>query len=184
MEHKWYALRVRSNAEQTSATYLQSIGRNIFLPTYRERRQWSDRVKEVRIPLFRGYVFCSMDINDRLPVLQAPGIVEVVGFGKEFVPVPDSEIEAVRKIVNSPAFARPYPFLTAGTHVQLKRGPLAGVEGILVEAKAEYRLVVSVTLLQRSVAVEVDADWVQPASRYVPMVQPPACVPANALNRA
>jgi len=164
MQDKWYALRVRSNAEQASAAYLDSLGYTVFSPTYRERRKWSDRVKDVHIPFFRGYVFCLLDINKRLPVLQAPAVVDIIRFGREFAPVPEPEIEAVRRIANSPAFARPYPFLIAGSRVKLKHGPLTGLEGILVEAKAEYRLIVSVNLLQRSIAVEVDTEWVQAVS--------------------
>lgn len=177
---KWYAIRVRSNAEQTTAAYLGSIGYEVFFPTYREIRKWSDRAKEVRVPLFGGYIFCQMNIENRLPLLQASGVVDIVGFGRQFEPVPDSEIEAVQRMVNSPAFARPYPFLSAGARVELRHGPLAGLEGILVQNRSDCRLVVSVNLLQRSVAVEVDVEWIRPV-HLSPVVLPTAAGAAGAV---
>ena len=162
MSVSWYALRVRSNFEQTVTKCLSSNDYGVFCPTYRERRQWSDRTKEIEVPLFGGYVFCHLDIEKRLPVLQAPGVVNIVSFGKTFLPVHDDEINAVRRIVNSPVFARPCPYLNIGDKVRVERGPLAGVEGILREIKKEWRLVVSVHLLQRSVSAEVSLEWVKP----------------------
>jgi transcription antitermination factor NusG len=159
----WYALRVRSNFEQTTSTFLTANGYPTFLPTYRERRRWSDRMKDVDVPLFRGYVFCHMDIDRRQMVVQAPGFLNVVRCGTEFLPVPESEIAAIRKIVDSPVFRTPWPYLCMGEKVIIHRGPLAGVEGILLEQKNERRLIVSVHLLQRSVAAEVSLDWVRPA---------------------
>ena len=165
MNPAWYALRVRSNFEQTTTAFLQSESYRVFCPTYRERRHWSDRTKEINVPMFGGYIFCHMDIQKRLPVIQAPGVVNMVSFGKTFLPVPDDEIEAVRTIVNSPLFARPCPYLNVGDWVRVERGPLAGVEGILQEIKKECRLVVSVHLLQRSVSVEVSLDWIKPVKQ-------------------
>src|SRR5688572_29930986 len=127
----WYAVRVRANHEHKTAYFLTSLGYDILHPTYRDRRQWSDRVKEVDIPLFSGYVFCHMDIQRRLPGKQAPGVVEIVGFGKTFLSIPDDEIAAVRAVISSPVFARPCPYLQVGERVRVEQGPLAGVEGIL-----------------------------------------------------
>src|SRR4051794_5783317 len=143
-QQAWYAVRVRSNHENTTATFLKSTGHTIFHPTYRDQRRWSDRVKEVEVPLFTGYIFCHMDINRRLPILQAPGAINIVGFGKSFIPVAEEEIEAVRATLNLPGFARPCPYLNVGERVRVEVGPLKGVEGILLERKTDTRLVISV----------------------------------------
>jgi transcription antitermination factor NusG len=162
MTQAWYAIRVRSNFEHATARFLDSHEYQVFVPTYRERREWSDRVKEIDAPLFSGYVFCRMDIHCRQMVVRAPGFLNIVSAGSEFLPVEESQIEAVRKIVNSPVFRTPWPYLAVGEKVVISRGPLAGVEGILVEKKNEHRLIVSVHLLQRSIAAEVSLDWVKP----------------------
>ena len=112
MMQAWYAILVRSNFEHRTNTYLASNGYNTFLPTYREHRRWSDRPKQVDVPLFRGYVFCQMDVQQRLPIMQAPGVVGLVGFGNTFPPVPDEEIAAIRTIVSSSSFTRPHPYLS------------------------------------------------------------------------
>lgn len=179
MIEAWYAIRVRSNFEQTAAMYLRSTGHDVFLPTYRERRRRTDRTTEIDVPLFDGYLFSRMNINRRLPVLQAPGVVSIVGVGKTFVPVPDEEIAAVRALVKSPAFARPCPYLNIGDRVVVHSGPLAGVEGILLEMKTEHRLVVSVHLLQRSVATEISLDAVRPVKQNF---RTPVAMAANAAS--
>ena len=161
----WFALRVRSNFEKTTAQSLESRGHEVFLPTYRTRRRWSDRVKEIELALFGGYVFCRLDLNRRLPVLMTPGVVGIAGLGKTPVAVADHEIAAVRALVKSRLFSQPWPFLEAGDRVVIEHGPLAGTEGILICIKGEYRLVASITLLQRSVATELDRDWVRPVDR-------------------
>jgi transcription antitermination factor NusG len=168
----WFALRLRSNFEKTTAQLLEYRGYEVFLPTYRTRRRWSDRVKEIEAPFFTGYLFCRIDMSHRLPVLTTPGVVGIAGRGKIPEPVGDHEIAAVRTIVESGLFSQPWPFLTAGDRIRVEYGPLAGTEGILTCVKGNYRLVASVSLLQRSVAVELDRDWVQPIDR--PVRQKPA----------
>lgn len=158
----WYALRVKSNFEKVSATLLTQRGFEVFLPTYRSRRTWSDRVVHLDLPLFPGYVFCRLEMNSRVQVLSTPGVVNLVGIGKAPTPIDENEIAAVRVLVNSKLCTQPWPFLQIGQRVRIKRGPLSGVEGHLVEFKSGYRLVVSVTLLQRSVATEIDGSLVQP----------------------
>jgi transcription antitermination factor NusG len=157
----WYAVRVRSNSEHTSATILQSMGYEVFLPVYRVKRKWSDRMKEINIPLFTGYLFCSLDLKKRLPVLQAPGVVDFVGCGKTILPVPEEEIAAVRAMVSSQLAIQPWPYLQVGDKVRLEHGPLAGVEGTIIDMKNCTRLVVSISILQRAVAADVDPEWVQ-----------------------
>lgn len=158
----WFAVRVRSNHERVVAAYLRNHDYEEFSPSYKTERRWSDRKKEIDQFLFPGYVFCRLDPAARLPVLKAPGVVDLVGFGKVPAPIPDSEIEAIRRMVQSGLLVMPWPFLELGNRVLIERGPLAGVEGILDEVKGKCRLIVSVNLLQRSVSAEVERSWVRP----------------------
>ena len=158
----WYALRIKSRHERIVAAALNGKGYEVFLPLYRDRRRWSDRVKEVELPLFPGYLFCRFDAMKRLPILMTPGIVQLVGVGKSPHPIEETEITAIKSIVISRLNAQPWPYLQVGQKVRIEQGPLTGLEGILIALKKTHRLVVSVTLLQRSVAVEVDHDWASP----------------------
>jgi transcription antitermination factor NusG len=160
-EH-WYALRVKSRCEKVVAMMAENRGFEQFLPLYRCRRRWSDRRQEVDFPLFPGYVFCRLDPHRRLPLLTIPGVVHMVGIGKLPAPIDDAEITAIQAAVQSGLTAEPWPFLEAGERVRLEDGPLTGLEGILVRADKQQRLVVSVTLLRRSVAVSVERDWARP----------------------
>jgi len=166
--YPWFAVRVRSNHERLTAAHLRERGYEEFSPSWKIQRRWSDRTKEMDQFLFPGYVFCRLNPSHRLPVLTAPGVVDLVGFGKNPAPIPDHEIENVRQMVQSGLLVMPWPYLDLGHRVLIERGPLAGVEGILVEVKRKYRLVVSVQLLQRSVSAEVDRDWIRPlaAARF------------------
>jgi transcription antitermination factor NusG len=159
-ELPWYALRVRSNFEVKAAEVLRHKGFQEFLPSYRCRSAWSDRVKWVNRPLFPGYVFCRFSVEDSLSVIRTPGVVAPVAFGGNLVPVETAEIEALRLLVNSAVPLFPHAFLRVGQRVRIDRGPLTGLEGVLERFKEECRIVVSVTLLQRSVAAEIDAEWV------------------------
>ncbi len=160
--YHWFAIRVRSNQERTAIAHLRERGYQQFAPSFKSERRWSDRTKEIDQYLFPGYVFCRFDPVDRLAVLTAPGVVDLVGFGKTPEAIPDQEIERVRKMVESGLLITPYPFLNVGQPVLIERGPLTGLEGILVEVKGKRRLVVSISLLQRSVSAEVDRHWVRP----------------------
>ncbi len=152
-----------------SAT-LRGKGFEEFLPLYRSRRRWSDRVKELDLPLFPGYLFCRFDVQDRLlPILTTPGVISIVGAGKTPVAVSAEEIAAVQAIVRSGLPAQPWPCLAVGSTVFIERGPLAGIEGIALNVDKAYRLVVSVPLLQRAVAVEIERDWVRPVSPPLPV---------------
>ena len=172
---QWFALQVRSQHEKTVASTLRDKGYEEFLPLCQIKRRWSDRVKRLEVPLFPGYVFCRFDVEKRLPILVTPGVLFIVGVGKIPCPIDNSEVVALQSIVKSGLQAEPWPFLKIGQRVRIEQGSLAGVEGILLSPKSSYRLVVSVTLLQRSVAVEIDRDWVTPiSSRILPVAPSPS----------
>jgi transcription antitermination factor NusG len=119
-------------------------------------------VKELELPLFPGYSFCRFDVSHRLPILTTPGVIGIVGIGKIPAPVDLDEIEAVRLILRSGLAAQPWPLLRVGSKVYIERGPLVGLEGIVTNTDKVFRLIVSVSLLQRSVAVEIDREWARP----------------------
>ena len=164
-EYPWFALRVKSNFERVAASHLGQRGYHEYLPAYQTRSQWSDRVKVVERPLFPGYVFCSFDPSSRLPVLATPGVLHIVGIGKKPAPVDESELEAVRATLQSGLSVGPWPFLQVGERVVVDRGPLRGLEGLVTHLKGAYRLVISITLLQRSIAAEIDREWIRPVRR-------------------
>lgn len=154
----WYALQIRAGQEKSVSAGLRGKGHEEFLPLYQTFRHWSDRVKQIEVPLFPGYLFCRFDPLDRLvPVVTTPGVIRIVSFGRTPIPVAEAEIEAVHRVVHSGLAAEPWPFLSSGCRVAIERGPLAGLEGILTRLAGGHRLVVSVNLLQRSVAVQVDS---------------------------
>jgi transcription antitermination factor NusG len=129
---------------------------------YQCRRRWSDRFKEFELPLFPGYVFSRFDPLNRLPILSIPGVVNPVAIGRTPVPVDDAELTAIQIAVRNGLRSSPWPFLQVGQRVRIEQGPLCGIEGILVAIRGRERLVLSVSLLQRSIAVQIEADWVRP----------------------
>jgi transcription antitermination factor NusG len=163
----WFAVRVRPRYERQVADSIQSKGFSCFLPVYSARRRWSDRVKELELPLFDGYVFCQTDIDRRLPILTTPGVIQFVGVGKTPIPVEDHEMEAIRTVAQSGSLAKPWPFLRQGDRVRVDEGPLRSLEGILLSSERDDHLVVSVTLLQRSVAVRVEREWLTPVRSWL-----------------
>ena len=166
----WFALRLRSNYERITATHLRERGYQEFAPSYKVEKRWSDRTRQIDQFLFPGYLFCRFDPNDRLPILSAPGVVDVVGFGKMPQHIPEAEIERVRRMVEAGLLVTPYPYVEVGQAVLIESGPLGGVEGILVEVKGNTRLVVSVNLLRRSVSAEVDRASIRPFRRCPPIL--------------
>jgi transcription antitermination factor NusG len=157
----WFALQVRTKHELGIADSLRGRGYDLFVPLYRRRKVWSDRIKVVDAPLFPGYLFCRLNIHHRLPVLMTPGVIQVVGYKHRPTPVDEAEIDAIQTMAMSGISSQPWPFLQAGDRVQIERGPLRGLEGILVEVRGTHRLILSVTLVQRSVAVEIDSAFVK-----------------------
>jgi transcription antitermination factor NusG len=170
---RWYALTVRAQHEKSTARVLAAEGLESFLPLYRSRRRWSDRVQEIELPLFPGYVFGRFGLQERLKVLLTPGVVSIVGFGGHPAPVGEEELAAIQRMLTSGLRLQPWPYLRAGQRVWIERGPLGGLEGILVRSKDYWRVVVNVELLQRSVAVEIDRDALSPvASAAQPVARP------------
>ena len=161
---QWYAIRTRSQCEKLAQIVLRNKGYEPFLPLFRVERRWSDRIRKMDVPLFSGYVFCRFDVDFHLPILIMPCVVEIVGTGGTPVPIDDTEIAALQTLAESGVSAQPMPFLEVGKRVGVVAGPLRGLEGILLHSSNSDRLVVSITLLQRSVAAEIDRRWVVPAA--------------------
>jgi transcription antitermination factor NusG len=156
LNQRWYAAYTSANHEKRVAVQLGQRSVNHFLPMYTSVRRWKDRRVELDLPLFPGYVFVRMALRDRLRVLEIPGVARLVGFGGVAAALPDQEIEALKKGLSSGVLAEPHPYLTVGRKVLVKNGPLAGLQGFLAKRKNRVRLVVSVELIQRAVAVELD----------------------------
>lgn len=162
--YRWYAVRVRSQHEDIVVRHLRGRGMESFLPLYKRKRTWSDRLMELEEPLFPGYVFCQFDPLNRLPVLTVPGVVHLVGIGKKPASIDDGEIAALQTAVRSGLPTHPSAFLEIGQRVRIERGPLCGVEGILMGYKGHERILLSITILQRSVVVEISGEWIGPIS--------------------
>ena len=154
----WFAAYTCANHEKSVARQLEVRSIESFLPLYERVSRWKDRRVKVQLPLFSGYVFVRVMMQERLRVLQIPGLVRLVGFNGMPTPLNDDEIVAMRNGLERNVHAEPHPFLTAGRRVRIKSGPLADLEGILLRRKGGYRFVLSVQLIQRSIAVDVDIE--------------------------
>lgn len=161
-EPRWFAAYTYANHEKRVATQLAARAISCYLPLYESVRRWKDRKKLLELPLFPGYIFVHIPVRDRLRVAQVPGLVRLVGFGGQPTALPEGEIEAIRACLEQKCRIEPHSFLRAGQRVRIVRGALEGTEGILVRKKGTFRLVLSVGLIMRSVAVEVDASDVEP----------------------
>ena len=159
---QWYALRTRSRHEKQVRDRLGAQGVEYLLPTVKSLSQWRDRKKEIERPLFPGYCFSRFLWQDRLPVLKVPGVVEIIGSGSAPEPIPDEEIEALRILILSTLRYDSHPYLREGMMVEVTRGPLQGVRGILLRKEKHHRLVISVHLIQQAAAVEIDASDIAP----------------------
>lgn len=159
----WFALRVTPNHEKSTVLALQAKNLEGFVPLYKSKRSWSDRVKILELPFFPCYVFCRFEWHARLPVITTPSVRYIVGSARIPISIPDAEIAAIQAVERSGLPVQPCPFLAVGQHVQILGGPFRGLEGFLKTIKNDHRLVVSVTLLQRSVAVEVNSAWIAPS---------------------
>src|SRR5262249_9082956 len=160
-ETPWFAIQVRTTHENRVTTLLDYQGHEYFSPVYQARRRWSDRIKQMDIPLFPGYVFCRFPLSARKSILRTPSVLRILGIGSVPTPMDDQEIKALQTVVQARAGVLPHPFLQTGQLVRIEDGPLYGLEGIIVDARRAPRLVLSVKLLQRSVAVEIDSACVR-----------------------
>jgi transcription antitermination factor NusG len=158
----WYAIYVCSRHEKQVLSQLQDRSISCFLPVYRSVRRWKDRRKELELVLFPGYVFVHIDLRDRLRVLQLPSVVRFVSFYGHPAPLPDTDIEILSKGLASGIRAEPHPYLKVGHRARVRSGPLAGAQGILIRRKDKFRVVLSIDLIMRSVAVEVDEADIEP----------------------
>lgn len=156
----WYALYTAPRHEKSVADQINRRGISCFLPVYRSTRRWKDRRKELAMVLFPGYVFVRVALQDRLQVLQLPGAVRLVTFNGRPVALPEQEIELLRSRLSNTHVMEPHPYLRVGRRIRVRSGPLQGLEGIIVRKKDRCRLVFSIDLIMRSVAVEVDEDEV------------------------
>jgi transcription antitermination factor NusG len=159
---RWFAVQVRTRWESSAALLLSGKGYQTLLPTYSAQKRRNGRLRQVNAPLFPGYVFCQFDTQKRLPILVTPGVIAVVSQGKVPLPVDDAEIAAIRTLVSSGVPVEPWPFLEIGQKVRIESDALQGLEGILVQFKGNHRVVLSVSLLRRSVALEIDRASVSP----------------------
>jgi len=153
--NRWFVLYVKPRHEKHVASILRGNGYEEFVPLYAHRTR--SRISE--LPLFPGYVFCRLDPANRLPVLRVPGVFSIVGCGSTPVAVEDDEIEALQRVIHYGLPREPWPSLPSGTKVTVSRGPMQGVQGVVMKMKNVTRVIISVALLQRSIAVELDRGW-------------------------
>lgn len=156
----WFAILARTGREKNATLLLENAGYECYLPLVKFARQWSDRVKEIEQPLFPGYLFCRMNPSNRLPVLMTPSVIQIAGVGKAPTPVEEEEIVSIQRAGKSGLSIMPWPYLQVGQAARIESGPLRGMEGIVIKIKSGLKLVLSVDLLQRSVAVEIDRSWI------------------------
>jgi transcription termination/antitermination protein NusG len=164
IEPHWYAAYTCANHEKRVAEQLCLRSIEYFLPLYQTVRKWKDRRKRLEVPLFPGYIFVRLPLQERLRVLEIPSVARLVGFDHLPTPLPDDEVEALRNALTGQFRAVPHPYLKVGRRVRIIRGPLESCEGILLRNKGDFRVVLSVELIMRSVAVEVGAEDIVPVS--------------------
>lgn len=157
----WFAILVRTSTEKTVMLHLENAGYESFFPVCScMRRSTDDEVRRIELPLFPGYLFCRMDPSYRWPVLRTPGVIQIVGVGEDLIPAEEEEIAALQRVGKAGVPTMPWPYMQVGELTRLDNGPLCGLAGVLIRIKSGLKLVLSVSLLQRSAAVEVDRSWV------------------------
>lgn len=162
LEERWYAAQTSANHEKRVAEQLNLRAVEAYLPLYTSVRRWKDRRVRLELPLFPGYIFVRLALRDRLQVLQTPSVARIVGFGGQPTPLPEQEIDALRKGLTHDMLIEPHPYLKVGQRVRVKTGPLQGLEGLLLRRKKTSRFVISLDLIMRSVAVEIDTAELEP----------------------
>lgn len=159
---QWYALVVKPRFDKAVARTLEAKGFETLVPTYRKYHTYGARSKVTELPLFPGYVCCRFDVHSSLPILSTPGVIRVIGNRSIPTPLSEVEINSLQAAINAHLPVQPFPFMNAGQRVRITSGVLAGIEGIVLGPKPRLRLVLSITLLQRSVLLEIDQDQVCP----------------------
>jgi transcription antitermination factor NusG len=175
----WYAIYAKHQHEKSAADLLARKGFEILLPLYRSLRRWKDRDKSVLSPLFPSYLFVRTDLSRKVDILRTPGVFWLVESGGCACHIPDADIEAINKIVQTPDRIAPHPYLKSGEWVRVRHGSLEGLEGILTRFKNQYRVVLTVEPLQKAVAVEVDLSSIEPLASNDPSVSHAIVSPAN-----
>jgi len=157
----WFGLQTKPRSEKAAAMQLEIRGYRVFLPVYRKATKWSDRVMQLDYPLFPGYLFCGVDFTCPSRVVATPGIVHIVGCGGHPEPIPEHEIEAIRIMLQSGLLIEPHPYLREGERIVITKGPLKGIDGVVIRRKSTLTVVASVELLQRSLSIEFASDTVE-----------------------
>jgi len=170
----WYAAYTSSRHEKTVAEHLRQREVECFLPLYETIRRWNNGRHRVQVPLFPGYVFVRMGMRDKLRVLQVPGLVQLVSFQGAPAALPNAEIEALRNALAAGVPAEPYRYHTVGSQVEICRGPLQGMRGVLLRHQGQFRVVLSVEMIMRSIVVEVEASDVATLGRKDSRLMEPA----------
>jgi transcription antitermination factor NusG len=166
VQRHWFAIRTRSHHEKSVLQQLTNRGIQSYLPLYRTVHEWTNRRKaDLELPLFPTYLFIHIAPQERIRTLQVPGVLNLVGLGREPSPMPDAEIECLRAGLSLRRF-EPHPYLVAGARVRIATGPFAGMEGVVQRRKGCLRVVLSVDFIAQSVAVEVDAEELEPCGSH------------------
>jgi transcription termination/antitermination protein NusG len=171
----WFAVQVKARWEQSTARILSGKGYETLLPLYKAERRSGGRLRTVDVPLFPSYLFCRFAALNRLPILVTPGVMSIVSRCRIPVPVEPGEIASLQKLVSSGIRAEPWPYIALGDKVRVETTPLQGLEGILIAHKSGHRVVVSVSLLQRSVAVEIDRAGISAVGKPPAQITLPTC---------
>jgi transcription antitermination factor NusG len=161
---QWFAVTVRPQHEVAVRSGLEAKELSTYLPTYRTTQRWSDRLKRIDRPLFPGYVFCQFEFGDRVRVLRTPGVRSIVSFGNQMIPVHRNDLEQIERMLESPYPLEPWPYLQVGERIKIAGGPLAGITGFFERRESGGRFVVSIEMLQRSIAVHLEAEDLSPIS--------------------
>ena len=162
----WYAIQTRSRHEKVVRDQLTAKSITHLLPLWRKRSVWKDRIKHVEVPLFSGYLFGYFALQDKIAVLETVGVARLVGINGKPMPIPKEQIDAVRTMMEHRLPCSPHPYLVEGMRVRIKRGLLAGAEGILIEKRQKHRLVIRVDIIHQAVAVDVDSAAIEPLEPY------------------
>jgi len=162
---RWYAAYTAPRHEKKISEQLRERSIESFLPLYETMRRWKNGRTKVQLPLFPGYIFVHIPLSERLSVLKLPSVVRLVGFNGQPLPLSDAEVAAIQTCLQGGAKVAPHPFLAIGRRVRIIRGPLEGLEGIVVRKKSQFRFVISLELIQRSVSVDIEQTDLFPLSK-------------------